>query len=191
MKGDCRDAIWSSLPKCGYRDWGNPRSPPPISTVGKPAAMSLRADQKRHPRRPSWALAFWKVKGPLINNDWTNPRQFRNRALQPLSYPDMQHQPETFLVSVENWSRCWLFWGAGYLLVIASGAFAFNDTGVEITITVSMTGGGASELGVKFTIPLETFTTVRPSSKPTAGEESVHWTEIDTDGLKTLSTRGK
>jgi len=59
-----------------------------------------------------------------------NPRQFRNTALQPLSYPDTQHQPETLLVSMYKLKPLLTVLAAGYLLVISSGASAFSDTGV-------------------------------------------------------------
>ena len=38
-------------------------------------------------------------------------------------------------------------------------------------------GGGTSEKGAKFTIPLKTSTTLRPSSNPPASEEPVSYTE--------------
>jgi hypothetical protein len=61
MKGNCHDAIWSSLQNV-VTGTEETHDHPPVTTVGKPPAMSLSADQKRHHfSELSSALAFQKV----------------------------------------------------------------------------------------------------------------------------------
>jgi len=128
-------------------------------------------------RRTFLSPSILKGKGSFYRQLWRTRDNFVIQHCNRWATQTRNISPKLFLSACTNWSPCWLFWRPATCWSSPVGHQPSVTLGFSLQLLSPRRGGGTSEEGAKFTIPLKTFTTLRPSSKSPASEESVHSTE--------------